>query len=158
MLNGFGLIHSTAYNDSPDRITKRKQVIKFIEMEGVETYVKNFIPSLFHNEADPKEVDFALQMAIGSSKAGVINAVKAMMNRANSMELLKSTWLPVFFAVGKFDQLIPEEILFEQASFCNISKVVYLENSAHMSQLEQSEELNVGIFEFMKLCEVNNDN
>src|SRR3954464_11833402 len=46
-LNGFGLVHSTAYPDSNEKIETRNKGISFIEQQGAYEFLKISIPNLY---------------------------------------------------------------------------------------------------------------
>lgn len=150
-LLGFGLIHSLANEDPNERKEKRDQVISFIEKNGKEPFIKNFIPTLFFNTSLVSEIEESVVQAMGSDQIGVVEATKAMKNRPNRQHILKDSKVPVFFAIGKNDTLIPEEIMLENASLCKISRICYLQNSGHMGMLEESDLLNNEILDFLDL-------
>ncbi len=79
---------------------------------------------------------------------GIIEAVKAMMTRKNQEAYLMHTDLLVFFAVGKFDALIPETDMLKQASNCKQAEICYLELSGHCGMLEEPEKLSSSIIKF----------
>ena len=148
-ISAMGLIHSTALADGAERIEKRKQVIQFIEKNGKEAYIDNFIPTLFRDKDLHKEsIETLINEAKSGPQQGIIEAVKAMMIRKNQEALLMSTDLPVFFAVGKYDELIPEKDMLKQASNCKQAEICYLEQSAHCGMLEEPEKFSSAIIKF----------
>jgi pimeloyl-ACP methyl ester carboxylesterase len=150
-LAGFGLIHSVANEDSEERKEKRLQVIDFIEKHGKEPYIKNFIPTLFKEPADRSKVEEAVLQGLVSSQLGIVEAAKAMMLRPNRTHVLVNSNKPVFFAIGKFDAIIPEALMLAQAALCNLSHIAYLQSSAHMGMQEEPLLLNQEIKQFMQL-------
>ncbi len=137
-LNGFGLIHSTAKEDSPERKEKRLQVVKFIEEQGVKTYVHSFIPNLFLPENRSKNyVEEALLVGKNTAAEGIIAAALAMRQRPNREKILTETRLPVFFGIGKGDELIPAHDMFAQAALCEQAYVSLFQHSAHMAMDEE---------------------
>jgi pimeloyl-ACP methyl ester carboxylesterase len=153
MLNGFGLIHSTAYADSEERKEKRDQAIRVIEEKGAEPYVRNFIPPLFSKSfTDEKIIKELVEEGLRTSSEGLTQALLAMKNREDSTTFLKETTLPVLFCVGKNDTLIPEKDMFYQASLCKQSEIIYLEQSAHMGYLEEAEKCANAIKDFANDC------
>lgn len=149
MLSGFGLIHSVATADNEERKEKRKQVIKLVEKTGKEPYIKSFIPTLFAESNQTKSYvnDFVLQ-GLSGPKEGIIEAAKAMMNRPDRLHVLEQAKVPVFFAIGKQDPLIPEEAMFKQAALCKESQICYLQKAGHVGMVEEPETLNKGMMEF----------
>jgi pimeloyl-ACP methyl ester carboxylesterase len=152
LLKGFGLLHSTANPDSEDRIEKRKQVISFIETNGLEPFLRNFIPTLFAKSAQKDDVDFLISEALKGSEIGVIEAIRAMMIRPDRKHVLRLASIPVLFVAGKDDQLIPSSDVFLQASMSKIAHMVYLKKAAHMGMIEDAENLNNELRKFIDLC------
>lgn len=148
-LSAFGLLHSTALADNAERVEKRKQVIQFIEKNGKDAYIDNFIPTLFKDKDHHKEaIDTLIKEAKSGPQQGIIEAVKGMMIRPNQEALLMDSDLPVFFGVGKYDALIPETDMLKQASSCKQAEICYLEESAHCGMLEEPEKLSNAIIKF----------
>jgi pimeloyl-ACP methyl ester carboxylesterase len=152
LLKGFGLLHSTANPDTDERLEKRKQVISFIETNGLHPYLQNFIPTLFSKTAHKVEVDFIISEAMKGPKEGIIEAIRAMMKRPDRKGVLKEVSVPVLFVAGEYDQLVPSSDLFLQASMCKVSHIVYLNNAAHMGMIEDPENLNKELQKFIDLC------
>lgn len=150
LLNGFGLIHSTAAKDNFERLAKRKQLINFIKKNGSETFFKTFFPDLFFNkELNKIAIENLIKNATDTDSKGIIEAIKAMMMREETFDVLETTQLPVFFAIGKHDSIITENDMFEQAARCNHSEICYLENSNHLGMIEEPTILNDAIILFV---------
>ncbi len=150
-LKGIGLIHSTPIADSDERKDKRKQVIKFLEKHDTELYLKNFIPPLFREENATKYAAKFIEQGKKGPKEGIIEAVKAMMEREDNTELIEKLTIPFFWGIGKYDELIPENDLFTFATKCKYPYIAYLKNSAHMGMVEEADVLNKHIHQFIKL-------
>lgn len=148
-LKAFGLIHSTALPDNEERKEKRKQVVKFLEKNGKEPYIKNFIPTLFAEGANPEIIEKGVAMGLESDQQGIIQAIYAMMQRPDRQLLLQNSQVPVFFAAGQHDSLIPAEVIFEQAALCEQAEVINLQQSGHMGMLEEPGKLNAAIEKFI---------
>jgi pimeloyl-ACP methyl ester carboxylesterase len=153
LLNGFGLLHSTAAADTPERIEKRKQVIAFIQKQGKKPYLTTFIPSLYNNSnRHLPEVQESVEQSLTSKTDGIIAATKAMMHRSSGFDVLSESSVPVFFAIGKYDELIQEQTLFDQMALPSVAKVCYLTKSAHMGMHEETELLNNSMLDFSNFC------
>jgi pimeloyl-ACP methyl ester carboxylesterase len=150
LLNGFGLLHSTAAKDNFERLGKRKQLINFIKKNGSETFFKTFFPDLFFDkELNKTQINELIENANATDSNGIIEAIKAMMMREETFDVLETTQLPVFFAIGKHDSIITENDMFGQAARCNQSEICYLENSNHLGMVEQPTILNDAIIKFV---------
>jgi pimeloyl-ACP methyl ester carboxylesterase len=150
-LTGLGLIHSTARADSEERIAKRIQTVDFINKNGLALYIKNFIPGLFTPNANAHQIAAAKERGMDSSEQGVLNAIQAMMTRSDYVSLLPSFPFPVFWAIGKYDELLPEGDLFKQTAACKMAYIAYLKNAAHMGMIEESAALNRHIKTYLQL-------
>lgn len=150
LLKGFGLIHSTAAKDSFERLAKRKQLVNFIKKNGSETFFKTFFPDLFFDkELNKIQINALIENANATDSKGIIEALKAMMMREETFDVLEKTQLPVFFAIGKHDSIITENDMFSQAALCNQSEICYLENSNHLGMIEEPTILNDAIINFV---------
>jgi pimeloyl-ACP methyl ester carboxylesterase len=150
LLAALGLLHSTAAKDSFERLTKRKQLIVFIQKNSPTLFYKTFFPALFFNKEDNKNaIQDLIKNAEKSNPSGVIEAIKAMMMREENYSVLETINIPVFFAIGKHDQIIIDKDMFEQAALCKTAEVCYLQNSNHMGMIEESNKLNKAIEQFV---------
>lgn len=151
VLKGFGLIHSTAFEDSEERIAKRRQVSSFIEEQGLGKFIDNFIPSLF---LDPQSesINELLEEAKLSSKEGVLAAINAMMQRPNNISVLQNSNVPILFVGGESDPIIPIKDIYYQYSLCSRAKLLVLKNAAHMGMIEEADTLNKEIKNFLEFC------
>ncbi len=151
LLKGFGLLHSIATSDTPERIEKRNQVVKFINTFGKEKYVDSFIPGLFSPEnQDQAYVSKAIATAKTSSTEGIINAALAMRDRLDLTQLLVQTKLPVYFGIGAKDALIPKELMLSQAASCEKAYLTVFNDSAHMAMQEEPQTLAEDILKYLK--------
>ncbi len=149
MLSAFGLLHSTATSDNDERKLKRDQAKQLIMAKGPAFYARNFIPPLFYKDT-PKEIaEPYIKVADSFSSEGLCEALMAMKNREDLTPVLHKTTLPVFFGIGKFDTLIPEDVMLKQSLMCDKSYVAYLNKSAHMGHIEEAELLAQHILKFI---------
>ncbi|MDP3928592.1 MAG: hypothetical protein Q8R57_06180 [Bacteroidota bacterium] len=56
----------------------------------------------------------------------------------------------VFITVSKYDSLISEQAMFEQAASCQIAHIAYLSKSAHMGMVEEAALLNVKMLGYIQ--------
>jgi pimeloyl-ACP methyl ester carboxylesterase len=140
MLNGFGLFHSTAYNDTEERKEIRLKQVDFIKSHGVEPYVKTLIASLFAQKQNhAAQFETALAIAKDCTPEGLINALQAMRLRPERLDVFKQAQMPVLIIAGAEDDMIPVEKLSYQASLPVRCQFELLEKSGHMGQLEEPE-------------------
>jgi len=141
-LNGFSLIHSTAYPDSEEAKKGRVANAEKVKNEGVKNVVDGLIPKLFspkNIQKNSSEIDIAKQIGYKTSVDGTVKALISMKNRPDRNHVLNDTNLPVLLLAGKDDQIIPPEKTFSVQKE-NI-KTSTLNNAGHMSMYESPEEL-----------------
>lgn len=152
-LFSYGLLHSSAYADTPEKKEIRKKGIEFIKSHGGKAFLKTITPDLFSDksrEIHPEYPVELLSLSDGINDKTLIQYYHAMMNRPDRFHLLGATPLPVLFLMGKFDKVVPLEISLIQSRQPSISSVQLLENSAHMGLWEEPDISNHAIRNFLK--------
>jgi len=154
-LDGLGLFHSTAFEDSEDKKENRLKAIEFIQKHGVIQFSKSFVPPLFslkNRDLYKKEIIELIQVASTTSEIGVIETTKAMRVRKERIHVLKSTKVPVLFIVGKLDGAVPIEKSLEQCYLPKHSIVHFLEEVGHMGMIENKALTEKIILNFAIFC------
>jgi pimeloyl-ACP methyl ester carboxylesterase len=142
---GFGLFHSTAYEDSEEKKIARQRGIEFIRNHGSYEFLKQAIPNLFSDQ-------FRITRAIEVSKQvekykyfsadSLVTYYEKMMQRVDRIELLKKTTKPVLFIAGELDKAVLPEQIFEQCHLPQLSYIHMLRHTAHMGMVEEVEKIN----------------
>ena len=148
-LKGFSLIHSTGYPDSKEAKKGRDASANKINTEGMEAFIDGLVPKLFsskHLESHLKEITEVKKIGYTTSSGGAKNALIAMKNRKDRLEVIESTNLPVLLIAGEEDQLIPSEKVFT-ANGKHITQIL-IHDAGHMSMYEAPKELIQAITEF----------
>lgn len=152
ILQGFGLIHSTAFADSPQKKENREKAILFMEEKGGYAFLKTAIPGLFRPEFSQVFPDVIQELI---SKAGrfrtesLIAYYRAMINRQDRSKVLKEAAVPVLLVAGSHDTAVPPDDLIKQASLSSICHFHLLKDSGHMSMVESPEVLCRILFNFI---------
>lgn len=155
MLNGFGLFHSTAFDDSQEKKDNRNKTLSFIEKHGVDLFAKSFVAPLFNptKRNDLKaEIDQLINIASNTSKKTIIEVTKAMRDRPDKIQVLKKTMLPVMFIIGKADTAIPLEASLKQCYLPNDTTIHLYEKTGHMGMFERRIETIECIKNFANYC------
>ncbi|MES2558675.1 MAG: alpha/beta hydrolase [Bacteroidota bacterium] len=152
LLNGFGLLHSTANADNDDRKKKREQAIRLINLNGPEIYLHNFIPPLFAEGFSPAVIAERQTSNETITAEALTACLTAMKNREDNNALLAETNLPVAFIIGKNDALIPAEDMLRQSATAKTTMVTILNEAAHMGMLEEPEKVAEAIQTFAAFC------
>jgi len=149
-LVALGLLHSHVFADSDEQKQTRKKAIAFIENNGAKKYLQDFVKNLFAASTAKKTIATHLKHVIDTPTAGLTNALKAMMGRSDTSEVLKGTTVPVLFVFGAADKLMPLEKMLSQCAMPDKCLVQVLNTSGHMGTLEEPEKCARVIKEFLK--------
>ncbi|MCU0388400.1 MAG: alpha/beta hydrolase [Chitinophagaceae bacterium] len=153
MLEAFGLIHSTAFADSPSKKEIREKAIVFIKEKGGHTFLKTAIPGLFgelFRKNFPDMVDELVNRARAFTSSALIGYYKAMIKRPDRTFVLKNAKIPVLIIAGTEDMAAPLIDLSAQASMPSICHFHILQDVGHMGMLEKSDGMNKILLNFME--------
>jgi pimeloyl-ACP methyl ester carboxylesterase len=137
-VEGLGLIHSTAKEDTVQKKRLRLKTHDFISKSTLEAYSRLFAPMLLadDNRSNDKWIEGICQSILSGSKEGLMNATEAMMNRADRNHVYTELDIPYFFLGGRHDDLVPIYDMLSQAASCKRSMVAILEDAGHLSMVE----------------------
>lgn len=144
LLRGMGLIHSTAFADSAERIKKREQAMALIKSNGAITFLRLSLPGLFalkFRENHPEIIKNLLASSQSFSAEALIGYYHAMILRPDRTHILKNLSFPVLLVIGDQDELIPVQDLLVQAALLQKPMVQRIPSAGHMSMLETPDEL-----------------
>lgn len=151
-LSAFGLFHSSAYADSEEKKAIRSKGIEFIKEYGAFEFLKAATPNLFSplsNEQNPGLINEFILSMNNFSDAALVSYYKAMMQRPDNTELLKTTALPVLFVIGEFDNTIPLPDGLRLSLLPEKSYIHVLHQSGHLGMLEEEEKSNQLLYKFL---------
>ena len=137
------LFHSSAKADSPDKKEKRDKIIAFIEANGIETFVNNFIPSLFAASSRNKindTIQEVVNLAAQTFDATAISVTRAMRNRPERLHVLKNAAFPCLFIAGREDEAVPYNDMKQQSHLPDDALLTTLEDCGHMGMYEKPDE------------------
>ncbi len=142
-LNGLGLFHSTAFPDSPEKISNRRKSIEFIQQHGSASFLASTTPNLFAAENREEMAKTIQLVASGNAYQGngtLIAFYEAMIKRPDRTAVLKKAPWPVLFILGKGDQAVPFADTMKLVYLPDLAYIHILEASGHMGMLEAPEE------------------
>ena len=143
-IQAIGLLHSTAYADTPERIQKRRQAIEFIEKNGALAFLQLSTPGLFSPEfrtSHPNIINSLLASMQNVSAQTLIQFYRAMIARKNRLQVLQNIQVPAMLIAGEKDEIIPVATLIEQAKLTPKAYIHVIKSAAHMSMLETPDQL-----------------
>lgn len=153
LLNGFGLIHSSAFADDEAKKNTRSKAIEFIEANGAYPFLKTATPGLFSENwsADHyAEIDTLIEKSKQFTTAALIKYYRAMVARPDRTEVLRNFPSAVLFIIGAHDKAVPFEQSMHQTPMVNLGYIHILRNSAHMGMWEETNKMNTAILAFLQ--------
>lgn len=144
-ISALGLIHSTAYADSPERKDMRLKAMEFINTKGAHTFLKTSTPGMF-SPASQEILRSEIQQLTERNRSFTADVLcqyyQAMLERPDRTNVLKKIRQPVLMVIGELDQAVPFEASLSQCHLPLQSHVHILRNSAHMGMWEEADRLN----------------
>lgn len=139
-LNGFALVHSTAFPDSEEAKQGRAANVEKVKENGIQSLIDGLVPKLFSpNNLDMEYVETAKTIGYATSPQGAMSTLVAMKDRPNRNRVIEGTDLPVLLVAGEKDQIIPIEKTFSVAK-ANVKQSL-IKDSGHMSMYENPDGL-----------------
>ncbi len=136
--------------DSPERRAGRADSIALIEEQGAEGLWENQRSKLFADEAPEDAVELARETALARSRDELVAAIEAIRDRQDNSGLLGSLDVPIVFALGAGDLFFPVDEARQFAEQGRNGRLVVFESSRHLPNLEQPEEFNQTLLEFLQ--------
>ncbi len=138
--------------DSPEAKEKRYQVIAKIKEDGISEFTESFIKNAFCAETleNKKEVVEKIRTVILSTlQVSIAGTLSAIAEREETCSSLKAIAIPTLIICGSEDKITP----FAQSEFLHStianSKLQSIDSAGHLSNLEQPEEFNQRISDFI---------
>lgn len=154
LLNSFGLFHSSAYADNPQKIETRKKAIEFIRKNGAKEFLKTSIPNLFAEKTKqerPELIERLLKIANKIPAEALIQYYEAMIARPDRTSVLRSFSKPILFIIGNHDTAVPMEDSVQQSHLPAVSSIHILQNSGHVGMWEETPLSSVYLCDFLRL-------
>jgi 3-oxoadipate enol-lactonase len=151
-VTGLILADTQAKADSNEAKLKRGAAIKSVKAHGVSAYAESFVKSVLSPHtftADKAVVEMTRRMIQGNSSLGICGALLALASRTDTTETLASIKLPTLILVGEHDILTPPSASQEMHSRIPNSEIHIIANAAHMSNLENPDEFNELVTNFL---------
>jgi pimeloyl-ACP methyl ester carboxylesterase len=151
-LNGFGLIHSTAFADSEEKVQNRKKSATFMKEHGTRLFLEQLYPNLY-GELFKKEHYDIIEMQIKASEIYqaevLIQYYEMMMVRPDRTNVLRASQKPVLFIIGAEDKTVNLSDSMAQCHLPQESHIHILEKAGHMGMKEEAEKTTIAIREFL---------
>ncbi len=153
-LRGLCLFHSTAYADSEQKKKDRSRAVKLVKADA-RLYTRDTIKNLFATKNLSKlkrEISFAQKIALQTPKRGIVATLEGMKDRPNRDIILNFARYPVMMIIGRYDNILPMQLLLNQSELIKRKQVLLLENEGHMGFLEAPELCLKHLKRFARAC------
>lgn len=151
-LTGLGLVHSSAFADSKEKIETRLKAIDFVEKNGVGPFWETAIPNLFGEKFKTEYPEIVQKLVKAGERFSVENVqayYRAMIARPDRTAALAESTVPVLFIIGEEDKAVPAADSFKQVHLPATAFVHQYPEVGHMSMLEAPEKLNQHLLQFL---------
>jgi pimeloyl-ACP methyl ester carboxylesterase len=149
---GWGLFHSTAFEDSAEKKQTRRRSIAFIQENGAMPFLRQSTPKLFADRfklEQPQEVEALLRRNERFGPDVLVNYYEAMLRRPDRREVLAGSAVPVLLIIGKRDNAVPLKESLELVSLAEMTFVYIMDQAAHMGMWEAVPEANKALDEYL---------
>jgi 3-oxoadipate enol-lactonase len=135
------LAGSRADPDDAERLERRAVTIELIRKGGPAALWEDMRDKLFAGNADAAVVERARAMALDRDPEGLIRAVGAIRDRADTTGVVESLEAPVLVAVAEGDPYVPRAVAEDLAGRARDGRIA-LFPGGHLPNLERPEEFN----------------
>ena len=153
LVKGLVFVSTRAEADTEEAKKGRFATIEKIKNEGKDFLIEFMLDA----QVSPKTKEDKEKMRLlecimrEATEEGIIKALKALANRKDNTDLLKSINVPTLVVAGEDDEKItPPEIVKRIADGIPNAKFITVPNSAHLPPFENPEEFNKVLIEFLK--------
>lgn len=139
-------------DNNPTKI-KRAEQIQMLKAGQREQFAENFVKAALTetNFNEKKElVDFIMEMISWQKTEAIEGALLTLAARTDTTESLEKVDLPALIMAGKDDKLVPAEFSKIIYGKTKNSEIQIIPDSGHFPNMENPEEFNKAILEFMK--------
>ena len=135
------LAGSRADPDDAERLERRAATIELIREGGAEALWDDMRGKLFSADAEPAVVERARALALDRDPDGLVRAVEAIRDRADTTAVVESLEAPLLVAVGEEDPYVPRAVAEDLAASARDGRIAIYQGG-HLLNLERSAEFN----------------
>jgi pimeloyl-ACP methyl ester carboxylesterase len=135
------LAGSRADADDAERLERRAFTIELIRKGGPEALWEDMRDKLFSESADAALVERARALALDRDPDGLVRAVEAIRDRADTTGVVESLEAPVLVAVAEEDPYVPRAVAEDLATRARDGRIA-IYPGGHLINLERPEEFN----------------
>lgn len=140
--------------DNDDVKAKRQSAIEGIEENGPAEFNEKFLLSVFHKDSITKKESLVkdLRKVVNANTPNIIiNGLNAISQRSETCSVLDKIEVPTLIICGRDDQVTPLTQSEAMHSQIEDSVLRIIENAGHVSNLEQTEDFNTQVIDFLAM-------
>lgn len=149
---GLILCDTQSKADSNEAKLKRARSIKAVKTNGVKSYAETFTKALLAPQTlatKPDIVHRIKQIIESNSTIGICGTLLALASRTDTTEALPKIEVPTLILVGEHDAVTPPSASQEIHDRIPDSEIHIIPNAAHMSNVENYQEFNKHVLNFL---------
>jgi pimeloyl-ACP methyl ester carboxylesterase len=142
--------------DTNEGKIKRAEQISTIKAGGLQDFISAFLKgalsekTLNGNESKKNIAEFLKEIINWQSPEGICTALMTLASRTDTTPFLEKINLPVLIMAGEDDKLTPPELSKAMHSKIKNSQLQIIPDAGHMSNIENSNEFNKYLLNFLK--------
>ncbi|MBI5402695.1 MAG: alpha/beta hydrolase [Ignavibacteriae bacterium] len=146
------LADTRSERDDNNGLINRSNVIENLKAGKRKQFISEFLQKLVNKKSyeNPLIRNFLENIIEGNSTEGICGAQLALATRINATEYLRDFKVPVLILVGENDILTPVSSAESMKSRIPESEMKIIKNSGHLSNIENTEEFNRCLSEFLE--------
>ena len=152
-VKGLILADTKSESDGNEARTKRSASLRGVKQDGVAAFAENFAKAIFWSETfsrNPQAIETIKNIIRNNSPLGIGGALLALAARTDTTTFLPSIAIPTLILVGEHDALTPPSASKAMHSAIPGSELAVISNAGHMANVENSEQFDQTMFEFLK--------
>ncbi len=152
-VEGLILCDTQSEADSDEAKIKRAASIKAVKTDGVNAYAEGFVKAVFAPQsitAKTEVVKRIKEIIQSNSSLGICGTLLALAGRTDTTASLPSVKVPTLILVGEHDTITPPRASQEMHDKIPNSEFHVISNAAHMSNLENPDEFDKYVLDFLK--------
>jgi pimeloyl-ACP methyl ester carboxylesterase len=132
----------------------KRQILVDLAFEGMSALADRWLPPMVHEARtqDRRLMEPLRAMVMRASPEQHQRQIRALLNRSDARPLLPTIRCPVLVMVGRQDRWSPPAQHEEIAALIPHSELVVIEDSGHMSPVEQPEQVTKALLRWLGLC------
>jgi 3-oxoadipate enol-lactonase len=150
---GLILCDTRAEADTKEAAQKRDEMTRLAESRGAEAIAERMLPVLLSantQQTQPQVVQQVREMISHTPVAGIVGALKAMKERPDSTELLKTIDVPTLVVVGAEDAITPPAVARAMTDAIPSAAMTTISGAGHTPPLEAPTAVSRVIAEFLE--------